>query len=648
MKKIYGFLTAAAILLTAACTQDLEGPNKVDEVKGDFYMTMNITPTGNAGTRAEGPDTQTGREGVEIGKDYENAITTALIIFATPVMNQGEIVDYNVFQAVSVGGGDHKIVPGSNNTNLAVFEVNRKTIQEFITTKDQTSPAGQKKVEFSIFVVANPPTDLKGKLNPTTDGGSTTYKSLYQTFTLETDGNTYWSANNFLMSNKEEVTKEISEEDVATGTHTTESNALPLGTVKVQRAMSRFDIMLNDIETPEPDKKYQKFTIANSNEKYNVTIELDAVALVNQATVANLFKVTDTYADGYFTTKKFKFTDETATNYVISPEQSNFTLPFFGDGTTTGGLLNGEKNVDYSTLFAEGGSSKSLSAINDDDNIFTYPNSSPANQGNYKIWRYCMENTNASTEAMTETADPNSNQKNGNSTGVVFRAIMTGNTFGQATEVYAYNSVILGTFEQLHSYIVNEKQPETVPNDGPDSEQNPTKPNDQADPGVYEMVQIQWAAAIKAYNASNGERQYVDTDATDGESRPATKLNWKTLQGEGLTTLAQDLHNYLVAQNFTIYKRNSPTDNFYCYYIYWNRHNNNGDETLMGPMEFATVRNNVYKLRVTGINKLGHPGDPNDDPDPNKPDDPDEKDHLYMNVECKVLPWEVRINDIIF
>ena len=51
MKKIYGFLTAAAILLTAACTQDLDDPKKVDGTKGDMFMSIQIAPTGPIGTR---------------------------------------------------------------------------------------------------------------------------------------------------------------------------------------------------------------------------------------------------------------------------------------------------------------------------------------------------------------------------------------------------------------------------------------------------------------------------------------------------------------------------------------------------------------------------------------------------------------------
>ena len=64
-------------------------------------------------------------------------------------------------------------------------------------------------------------------------------------------------------------------------------------------------------------------------------------------------------------------------------------------------------------------------------------------------------------------------------------------------------------------------------------------------------------------------------------------------------------------------------------------------------MEFSTVRNNVYKLAVTNILEFGHPGDPKDDPDPENPEDPDETPKTYFRVQVKVLPWVVRVNNII-
>ena len=109
------------------------------------------------------------------------------------------------------------------------------------------------------------------------------------------------------------------------------------------------------------------------------------------------------------------------------------------------------------------------------------------------------------------------------------------------------------------------------------------------------------------------------------------------------------------AAGFTGY---SPKDGkYYVYYYYWNRHNDNLDPYTMGTMEFAVVRNNVYKLAVDKIKRFGHPTppdptnpdpDPEPDPDPVKPDDPDESVNYYFNVTVKVLPWTVRINNIEF
>ena len=109
------------------------------------------------------------------------------------------------------------------------------------------------------------------------------------------------------------------------------------------------------------------------------------------------------------------------------------------------------------------------------------------------------------------------------------------------------------------------------------------------------------------------------------------------------------------AAGFTGY---SPKNGkYYVYYYYWNRHNDNLDPYTMGIMEFAVVRNNVYKLAVDRIKRFGHPTppdptnpdpDPEPDPDPVDPDDPDESVNYYFNVTVKVLPWTVRINNIEF
>ena len=42
-----------------------------------------------------------------------------------------------------------------------------------------------------------------------------------------------------------------------------------------------------------------------------------------------------------------------------------------------------------------------------------------------------------------------------------------------------------------------------------------------------------------------------------------------------------------------------------CYYIWWLRHSNDGDDEKNGVMEYAVVRNNIYKVNVNSIYSLG-------------------------------------------
>lgn len=42
-----------------------------------------------------------------------------------------------------------------------------------------------------------------------------------------------------------------------------------------------------------------------------------------------------------------------------------------------------------------------------------------------------------------------------------------------------------------------------------------------------------------------------------------------------------------------------------CYYTYWIKHAEDGDDTTVSPMEYAIVRNNIYQINVTGINHIG-------------------------------------------
>lgn len=70
----------------------------------------------------------------------------------------------------------------------------------------------------------------------------------------------------------------------------------------------------------------------------------------------------------------------------------------------------------------------------------------------------------------------------------------------------------------------------------------------------------------------------------------------------------------------------------YCYYI---RHNYNPKKPdAITPMKYGVVRNNVYRIRVTGLNGTPRPYIPKDPVDP--------VDSYDIAVETQILPWSVR------
>lgn len=146
---------------------------------------------------------------------------------------------------------------------------------------------------------------------------------------------------------------------------------------------------------------------------------------------------------------------------------------------------------------------------------------------------------------------------------------------------------------------------------------------------------------------------YGDKDAIKAKAEEAPTTTLAALYNELFTADNMDANGDLKStkeDGFTIYRpKTVGSENVYpCYYYYYNRHDNNGDAIVMGQMEFAVVRNNVYKLKVNTINEFGHPGDPGDDPDPEKPEDPDESPKTYFQLSVQALPWVVRVNTIDF
>lgn len=227
----------------------------------------------------------------------------------------------------------------------------------------------------------------------------------------------------------------------------------------------------------------------------------------------------------------------------------------------------------------------SISSLTNNDDDNNNSWNTNNSKGDYKIWRYATENTIPAKV---------SNQKKGITTGVVFKGEIKGVSEGMKTlldgtnTVYVFDNILWGTWDNVKiAAEVKESDKTTLAN----------------------------PLLAAAYNEAM-KGGYTDAKA--------------------------------VTAGFTIFRPNTTTKKYEVLYYYWNRHNDNDNNGSMGPMEFAVVRNNVYKLSVTGVNKFGHPTNPGDDPDPEHPEDPDEEDDVYFKVAVEVLPWVVRINDIEF
>ena len=364
--------------------------------------------------------------------------------------------------------------------------------------------------------------------------------------------------NAFLMTNAEAAATKTLGGDLNVYT---KAAPFDLGAVKVERAAARFD--------------YKQGVIDDKHTVNGTTITIQGAALIN---VSNSFYYFRRVSDDGKDTNAALGGAETASNYVVDHNFAGKTKTSIS--SASGYFMNYMKAPAAAPY---GGTYTDLSTLT------TGTGTGAGEISGYKLWTYCPENT--------IQADPKVNQINGLSTGIVFKALITGHTkFNGTDKVYIFNNKVIGHWSD-----------------------------------VWTSVDVDVKNAIAAANASS------------------------TIADHLIATESSNTCDALAKAGFTRYTPDGNGD-YYAYYIYWNRHNDNGVSSEMGPMEFAVVRNNVYKLSVSKINKFGHPNDPinpnpvltDPDPDQPKPENSDEDSNVYMQVEVQILPWTVRVNDIEF
>ena len=707
--KTLSLLLAAAVMSLTSCNEQQLTPDVKPDLSGKtFYLSGALALPSTPGTRSatddpdddtnpnKGTTNSTADPDYEYGHNYENSVHTMILVFAKKADNG--YITHSVVTGINAVPTD-AILQNQFNFTLKA-ELQYDDLKKAYEKEGNEDPiiSGENNT-VNVFAFCNFNDDLRSKFAELKDSGT----GLGSTEWLDwagTSATPIWGKNQFLMTNAKIVEvkfpKTIEEWDPYSHKdnpwYLNQTGDQPKGTVnadthynpiKVERAAARLDFkdgsgnnntypldydFLKKVPVPEKEGEYQE----EVETKNLVSIQLTEMSLVNMS--KNFYYLRRVSANGMpnaaviggaetgyreegstiwksnyvvDTDAKRKqtvggYTPENADGEVLGErEKGGFDYPLFTTDTRTKG------KIEYNEKAWNTAEINDVLTTGDSD---TWDGGKGADgKYSYHIWRYVTENT------IPEVAPGDySQQKTVQSTGIVFKGqIQLGEDAKTWQESYAPFIT-----EAAHNALTP-----IDPEDDEYSKRVSEKPllfsyNNGLYAGIADL-------AAKAEAVGEGDPLYVmmnkifknwKKNATDGKyvfGGTGEELTVKEFnENPSLFDDSKDMFSHLAATTDPDYGistyRPDEKGNYWCYYFYWNRHNDNGNPGEMGPMEFCVVRNNVYKLSVTSIDRIGHPTNPDDDPDPVDPEDPDEERVRYCAVKVEVLPWVVRVNEIQF
>ncbi len=300
------------------------------------------------------------------------------------------------------------------------------------------------------------------------------------------------------------------------------------------------------------------------------TVKITGAALVNNLTAGSyLLKRVAPTVDGVPTYLGNETADKNgvATNYVLDPWTTNKSKNLYGTW-----FNSGSSDPNWWTGYVQPGTSVSDGA---------------------ETWQrigYTLENITTADAAGSDY-----------STGVVFKA--TFNPVGIAKYTvgetfFALGSHLFASMEDMMTYVY-----------GADFSQFDAKIEACAD----------WAA-VKTFAASlldndpSGYKSFLqEQDEAQDLAQVKVSLKWSAymLSKCGYSASLNGTYKVELDQN-GIVTRNAlqsygvrTYENATCYYTWWVRHSNDNNDETKGIMEYAIVRNNIYKLTVNSIYSLG-------------------------------------------
>lgn len=587
-------------MAVAACAMtgcSLAEDDVTDCLPSDSAATSEVSislllSTPSAGRDSKAASNPTGGEtgdGSEAGQTYED-----------------EVEDLTVFFFPSSGATDDTEVTASayfSNTQLT------STTDGYRTNAVQVAGLTPG-VAYGLLVIANTG-DVRTAMG-TTLGSIRNYQFARYPWT-QAAGTSSTTYSRFLMSSAEgDETLTVSTDG---NMGTPDNPCLPNEAVSLERLAARVDYRTSDAT----------YTLNNTNTgtTYNGTVTIQKAALVNRPNGTQsptyLTKRVATTVGGDVT----YFGDETlddngvATNYVIEPLTATKTA------VTTTGYDSTVWAARYDNYFRTYG----------DDIAQNWQNLMTAgtvitDESNTDWTRvdYAVENTVGQA-----------NQDSRFVTGIVFSAKFVptglsgyteGNTFFEFNgRLYASLSAMMGSYEgSTTNWQRSATDFQSMTWEQVREFANALSTNDPTGYRLYLLAQaadhlgtysetvsaddaanLTWAAYM---SATHGYNETVSTDGTTVTpvitSDPAATTNTRlSLSAYGIRTF----------------------ENGVCYYTYWIKHANDGDDNTKGIMEHAIVRNNIYKIQVTGVRDLGD-------------DIPSEEDNK-LSIVVAVKDWTV-------
>lgn len=640
MKHFTKYLAACAMLCMMACSEKdvLPGDGgNINPSDNNTFATLTLSlPTTRSTTTVEGSS----EDSIEVAQDYENSVKTVIVVLANKNA-EGK------YEYITSSIADSERDPDESDHDGQPHPIVLPTYQLRFETQKLKDYA-EKTVY--LFAYANPTSEMVTFFNNLKTAQSVEGAPLNTDWVDKvyegTDASEIWAKNSFLMTNKfETVSKTIPAQATLESVHNVATNPFELGTIDVQRVAARFDFkQLGTLKDSEGNIILNNYEIKNRiSGNVMGAVVLDGMAMVN---IANGFYYLPRVSANGINTGSTICGSETSSNYVVSPyaeeiaalssgTEGNIDFTAIGQHYNTNSFLpnitdyNDLTYTTFNQLSVEDNDGTAGGA--DDWNDYDKDGNKNENfdKTGYYIWQYTTENTIPQVDK----------QIKGITTGVVFKAHLlpiapyaAGEGPSTNTEenqkmieymktggdLYLFNTTLYAGPDAIHAAIIN-------------------------DDGTYKNTALRFAfdkifTATKVTTEGEGSTttSYTVTKKDGVTSEDIKEAGFKVYpaekNGENLVTIDYD-------NNGTTEK----IGRYNIFYTYYNRHNDNGNASVMAPMEFGVVRNNVYKLSVNIIYNFGVPGD-----DIENPNDPDENPETYFKVRLHVMPWVVRINQIEF